>query len=416
MTSRARAPIRRGGGPALGFLAGLALSGAFAALFVRQVDFRLVEPVLGRLELGALFPILVTTAGLYLYKAFRWRNQLGPGRRVPLGSALRAIVEAQAVNTVAPFRAGDLLRGTLLARRRGLPAAELTATVALERALDLAALLAVGLPLLLLPGLPPWLGGVVLTLAMGAAAGLALGLALLLPGRRSGSLAALLTRALVRAFGSRWPRLPAVLTRLATGLAVPVRRLPVLLVLAVGEWALWALLVRVTLAGLGVPLPWTAALVVVLAANLATLLPAAPTGVGVFHYAVMTALESPAGGASPAVAAAGAVLTHLVVMLPPALVGLALLPGAGRKPAPPGYTGRPTEPPRRGSSRGPGRDGVSRARHGEDPRNRSLRVHRRSPLPTPGRGGSAGDGLRPTDQPDRGPAGAGRRVPDGGHP
>ena len=74
-------------------------------------------------------------------RAIRWRYLLDPIGPTRFGPVLRATILGFAALALLPARAGDVLRPYLVARSEGLNAASVFATVVMERALDLVAVL-----------------------------------------------------------------------------------------------------------------------------------------------------------------------------------------------------------------------------------------------------------------------------------
>ena len=89
------------------------------------------------LLLGALASIMLT----YVLRAWRWQSLLAPIGPTHYGVALRTTIIGFAASAVLPARAGEILRPYLLAKREGMSATAVFATIILERLLDLATVL-----------------------------------------------------------------------------------------------------------------------------------------------------------------------------------------------------------------------------------------------------------------------------------
>ena len=87
--------------------------------------------------LGGLAFVVLT----YVTRAIRWQYLLAPIGPTRFRTAFRTTVIGFAALTLLPFRVGDLLRPYLLARQERLRVSATLATVALERILDLLAVL-----------------------------------------------------------------------------------------------------------------------------------------------------------------------------------------------------------------------------------------------------------------------------------
>jgi uncharacterized protein (TIRG00374 family) len=145
------------------------------ALHVRRANWLL-------LIVGAVPPNLI---GLYL-RALRWRHLTDPIRPISTGPLFRATAIGFMANNIYPARAGEFLRAWYLGRETGADAAAILATVILERVIDSATFLpilagvavmvgtsspalrdafAVGVPVLVIAALLPFLGVLALRLA-----------------------------------------------------------------------------------------------------------------------------------------------------------------------------------------------------------------------------------------------------------
>jgi hypothetical protein len=87
-----------------------------------------------------LLAALITVA-MYFVRAERWQYLLEPLGHTRFWIAFKTTVIGFAALLVLPARAGEVLRPYLLARREGLPATAVFATIIVERILDLAAML-----------------------------------------------------------------------------------------------------------------------------------------------------------------------------------------------------------------------------------------------------------------------------------
>src|ERR1043165_2037116 len=136
---------------------GLALSGLFLWLALRGEDWSAISRVVAEADyryILAMFPL-----GAYaLYsRCQRWAILLAKthGRRVPMLPIYSASAIGFMANMVLPFRVGEVARPLILARDEHLPAASTFATVIVERILDLVALAAFGIGIVLTADVPP---------------------------------------------------------------------------------------------------------------------------------------------------------------------------------------------------------------------------------------------------------------------
>lgn len=308
----------------------LSLAGLAAWLSVRQVRWPALLEVLRGARLAplalALAAILATTAA----KAARWAILLRPCRlRTTPSRLVRILLIGQMANGFLP-RLGDVLRAVLLGPQATGGAPAVLGTLLVEKALDGVLGLSLLLGLALWTPLPAWLRAPMLGLAVLTAALLLLVVlaSLALTGRAPGW-----ASPGRRPFGQTWQalarRLPSGLARRverlvdAFALGIGLLRTPADAALALGLsaliWALAGLTNVVTLQALQIDAPAWAAWLVVVTVYVATFLPTVPAQLGVFEYATVLSLS--AGGVAPEPALAFALILHLLVQLPPAVLG-----------------------------------------------------------------------------------------------
>jgi hypothetical protein len=116
---------------------------AFALLFwlLRSVDTAVVWMHVTAANPWALLAGLFFVAVTLVARAVRWQYLLQPLGPTRFRTAFRTTIIGFAVLTLLPLRVGDLLRPYLLARQERLSVSATLATVAMERVLDLVAVL-----------------------------------------------------------------------------------------------------------------------------------------------------------------------------------------------------------------------------------------------------------------------------------
>jgi uncharacterized protein (TIRG00374 family) len=233
---------------------------------LQNVDYRWVLA-------GMVFDVIS-----YVVQAVRWKFLLTPFGKVRLTTAIRAVYAGLFANLVFPLRPGELLRSYLLAESEGISIGRVLGSVGVERLIDLVIAVASLAIASLLVDLPRPFRKVVDTL--GIATLVILGIVVLLifylevklgdkqsfegrkaklPGRLMGALVGL------HAMGTSPSFYPAVLLSLL---------MPACQVL--GIWAM--------MRSYGLPLPFFAALVVLLVINLGVSLPNAPANIGAYQF------------------------------------------------------------------------------------------------------------------------------------
>lgn len=298
---------------------GVAFSLAFGALAVRDVDLRVFWEGITQMKYGWLAPSLAGLALTIWLRAARWRLLFTPASRPPFAAAARALTIGLLFNQILPLRAGEAARVLALNHEAGTSRAEALGTAFVERIYDVLALLAI--LFVAWPFLPPisWIRGAaifgIVFLALTAA-----GVVVLVRfGARPLQLG---LRPVARLPGLSRDRTDAAAASVAGGLSALHRPGAVLAAGAVtlAFWFIaglsyWAVLIGFNLhTGLG------AALLVLVATNLALVIPSLPAGVGVFEAAAIFALKSYGIGESRALACA--VVLHAVNFFPYLIAGL----------------------------------------------------------------------------------------------
>ena len=307
----------------LAFLTGMTISAVFLFLAFRGLQ---PEQFLTRLSEIDL-PLLIFAGLIYFLAviiiALRWQFLLRAVKLVPLQSLSQIVVIGYMGNNVYPLRAGDALRILLLRRNHDVPLVRSTTVVVIERLFDGSVMLAFILFSLLFIDLQSEAIETItaVTTPLFIAAML---LAFFLAAKPN------LLRSLVRLSVKLLPqKLGGALARIGEDIIAGLEglRSPVYLIGAIVSsfvtWGVEAGTYWLVMFAFGLELNYAVALLLVGAVNLAGLIPASPGQVGVNEFVVITILT--ALSLPTATATAYAVVTHLVIWLPPTLVGFLLL-------------------------------------------------------------------------------------------
>jgi len=291
----------------LSVIAALGCTAFFLALAMRNVDFAQLCGVFARARWrwlpAIVFITLFADIGL---RALRWRILLSQAVRAPLGELYRLSAIGLAVNNVLFARLGEILRAVLAAQRLRVPLATALASVAVERALDVAALLTLFVSAsALLPGLAAdsVRRGAALLLVVVVAV-----LVFLILAERSLEPGGFAERRL-----RSWRKLHEVVTHLALGAAVlrrPQALIPVA-ALSLGLWAVDAAVYWLGAFAFGLQgfIDYPRSILVLSWAGAGAALPAAPGAIGTFESVVKTIVVRL--GASAPEAFAYAVFLHM---------------------------------------------------------------------------------------------------------
>lgn len=287
---------------------GVALSGVFVWLAVRNVDFHEVGEALHHASYWPLVPAFAALVAATVVRAYRWRALFEPGRRPPIGAIADAMLIGLLFNAILPARAGEAARVLALWREAGVSRVESLATAVAERVYDVFVLLL--LLFVAVPFLPDvsWLGGAA-ALAGVLAAGIAADVFILLRWRERPVvwlLRRVTTEELARRRAESFVQGFASFRHPATAL--------VAFVLTTLSWLLLALSSWLLLRGFHLDLPFGAGLLVTIATALVLVVPSAPGAVGAFEAAAIVALS--AYGVGRAQALSYGVVLHALNLVP----------------------------------------------------------------------------------------------------
>jgi uncharacterized protein (TIRG00374 family) len=267
---------------------------------------------------------VLTTLVTYVIRAWRWQVMLAPLGTVRFGPAFRTTIIGFTATFLLPARVGEVLRPYLLAKQEKLSVSATFATIIVERALDLTAVL------LLFAAALPFLGvdvGAETRWAGGLAAVAALvGLGVLFAGaghpERLGRLADRLTGWLPTRIASA---IGEFTRRFAEGLGV--MRDPAGLIKTMG----WSIMLWVSIClgiwlvtrAFGLTMPFAGAFLVVMYLVVGVATPT-PGGAGGFHVAYQVAVMT-YFGAPADVSAVAAIVLHLASFVPVAILGFVFM-------------------------------------------------------------------------------------------
>lgn len=314
--------VRSGGWKRLLLWAGLGVSALFAYLSVRGVHWGEVSHALRTSHYVWLVPSFAVLAVAVLVRGLRWRYLFVRETRPPFGPVMASLLVAYFFNNVLPARAGEAARVVALNQRAGTSRAEAAATVVVERAFDVLSLL-----VLLFVGLPwfphvTWLKAAV-AVAIGLVAGMLAAIVVLARWGERPLRFALRPAARLPFFsGERVEWAAANLAQGAAGLRRP-RLAAAAFAWTTLSWLLVAVSMWLTMRAFDLGLSPAAGLLVVVAVNLAMILPSSPAAVGVFEAATLVALK--AYGISDSRALSYALVLHALHFVPYLVIGFLVL-------------------------------------------------------------------------------------------
>ena len=123
-------------------LLGALISGAGLYLAFRHVPIASLRVYTQQVDYRWVLAALLILALAYVVRSWRWQLLLRPLGRIPLATAYHSIIVSLMINCIVPGRMGEMARPLILKRKTGLAFTSSLATLAAERLLDLATLLA----------------------------------------------------------------------------------------------------------------------------------------------------------------------------------------------------------------------------------------------------------------------------------
>jgi hypothetical protein len=271
-----------------------------------------------------LAPAFVAMAIGVVLRVERWRLMFRPHDRPGFAPTFWALVLGLFANNVLPARLGEIARMAALSRETGLRRTQVLTTIAVERVFDFAALAIIAactVPLMPSGSLRRNLtiAVVVIFLAL-----LALLLALAAP--RVRAVGRRLVRRLPVIGGERGER---TVESLRSGIDAlrDWRVLAMVMFWSLSSWIALAVSNWFVLQMFDAGAPWHAAVIALLATNLAMVVPSSAASIGVFEVAARSSLT--AYGVPAALALSFALILHAINILPTLPVGAAALARVG---------------------------------------------------------------------------------------
>jgi uncharacterized protein (TIRG00374 family) len=302
-------------------LLGLLISLCCLVLVLRGVQWDAVAAILGDLRPLPLVAAIAVEFLTFWAIAARWQRLFTPHAPPSRVRLFGILTIAQLVNGVLPAKLGPLVRAYLAGKGESEGVAFALTTIVGEKLVEGVSLLVIGLGLLPFVPLGDWLRPatwVGIALLLGA-----LGLVFWIAFTQETA-----DRWMQRLL-ARWPRLLGAARSALAALDVwrDWRSVPALAGWSILIWAMTVLLNQLLLWSLGIDVPMVAPLLLLVVLQIGVRLPSSPGSIGVFHYLCVVTLSL--FGVERSVAFSYGVILHLVMYLPPSLLGLVYLGRSG---------------------------------------------------------------------------------------
>lgn len=301
------------------FWIGMAIS--LAALYVAfsRVDIDEAIEAFRQASYIWLIPAVLFSAGTLVARTYRWSALLHPSS-IRFRDVFGILTVGYTVTTVLPFRLGDVVRVFLMSGLHGIRKVRALSTIVVERVLDVLTVLVILLVLVPFVPIPDRVSTVMWVGSFGIATIIAI--ILLLWFNRERTLRAIEN-------GERWlpQRLSDFVARHAESViqGFSVLSSPRMVAGAVGwtatTWLSGGVMMWVMLIALDLPHSPAIALFLLAMSALSMVIPSSPGFVGVYHAllieTLVTIFDAPRGAA-----ASFAVMTHLLLFVPPVVFGV----------------------------------------------------------------------------------------------
>lgn len=310
----------------------LVSGGLFISIFFLWFAFRDLHPdevlnSIRQVQVGWLLLSLPVFAVSIILIALRWQFLLRSIVVIPLKTLLSLVCIGYMGNNVYPLRSGEALRVFLLYRSHKVPVVKAATTIVVERVFDgLVLLTFIVIPLRVVDIASNDVRRVAEFAAPLFVALLAIFFALAARPDLLRQVVKLATRLLPGKVGQAVDKLSEDVLDGLEGLRSPAD-LGGTVLSSYATWAVQGVVYWMVAYAMDIHTSFAVMLVVVGAVNLAGLIPASPGQIGVFEFFVSAVLVG--AGIAEAQAAAYALVVHVVIWLPPTLLGFFLLAREG---------------------------------------------------------------------------------------
>lgn len=269
---------------------GLALSLLFLWLALRNVEWPGVWAAWGAARWDLLVLGTALLVGSWGVAAWRWRRLLSGVAGLRTRDTFAYITIGYLANTVLPLRLGDLVRASLIGRKKNVGISRSLGSIAVERVLDVLMLAVVTLGLTLVLEIPAPIQTGLAGMAAAALAALAGLIVVSLHRAHLPRFAHGLARFMPHRLADRGLTLLGNFSSGADVLHRPLDALGVVLLSAL-VWLVTGLSTLAWVRAFHLAVPWHAGFFVLIMVNLGAAIPSSPGYIGVYHYLAMLALS-----------------------------------------------------------------------------------------------------------------------------
>jgi glycosyltransferase 2 family protein len=277
---------------------GIAISAFFLFLLFRKIDFDKLAAAFREMDYRYLLPALALTFLSYYLRAVRWKFLLLPIKRTRLSNLFPSTLIGYMANNLLPARLGEFVRAYSLGQKEGIGTSAVFASLVVDRLCDGFTVLLVLLVSLFTMRLPAGKEHIQHGLVTGGYLTFALYLGVLaflaLLRNRTEWTVRLITRLTAPLSARLSVQIVTHLRAFISGIRIPTRPVEVAAIL-LSSLLIWASAIwpiDLVLRSMGVVLPVSANLFIMVCLVFAVMIPAAPGYVGTYHIACVTALSA----------------------------------------------------------------------------------------------------------------------------
>lgn len=282
---------------------GIAISILAIYFVIKTINGSTLRATLDSVKIAWLIPIIIINFAVVLLKALRWQILVKPLSQISLYRITNILTVGFMANNILPARLGDAVRVHMLHRKTDLGHATTTGGLIADRVLEGIAFSFITVFLFFFINVPSWMsyGITAMLVVIGAVY--------------------IITLLYSRAEIKRW----AFFAKLQEGLA-PLHNRRVFVAgfcISLVSWMLQLCMIHLTQLAFGIDLPFWNTLLVLVAVNLAVIVPSAPAHLGTFELACV--LSYSFLGVDKSVGLLVGAAYHLIQVLPITAVGAVLL-------------------------------------------------------------------------------------------
>ncbi|MDD2366919.1 MAG: lysylphosphatidylglycerol synthase transmembrane domain-containing protein [Desulfuromonadaceae bacterium] len=309
----------------LKFWLGIGVSIFFMTLLFRKIDFNQLLTALLRVDYFYIMLAIALTFLSYFLRAVRWHYILIPEKRIPILSLYPATIIGYMANNLLPARLGEFVRAYILARKEGLQAPTVFASLVIDRLFDGFTVMLILLFTMFTLRLPHGMAEAETVLRTGGLISFILYsciviFLLLLKGQTSRTIE--WTGILLKPFPQKLAdRIIPLLGSFIGGIRLSSKasNLMAILISSLAVWLFCIIPVDLVLKGFDVHLPFTASMFILVLLVFAVMVPASPGYIGTYHYACFKGLS--AFGVPESTAVSIALVLHATGFFPVIIAG-----------------------------------------------------------------------------------------------